>query len=154
MRLSSTTAVAFVIAILVSCNEAPVEPPQSAAPDTSQAPAIVRPATLPSPYDTGDVEAGAAIFARCRNCHSLNPNEGHKIGPNLAGFTLRPPGTAEGFRYSPALEAYAQPSWTPQDLDAWLQDPKGFLPGSSMTFNGIRDDQDRTDLIAFLFTRS
>jgi len=109
---------------------------------------------LPAPYNTADLAAGAAEFGRCRNCHSLKPDEGHKIGPNLAGLFRRAPGAAEGFRYSPALAAYEAPSWTPEALDSWLADPKGFLPGSSMTFNGVADAADRTNLIAYLLTAS
>jgi cytochrome c len=68
----------------------------------------------------------------------------------LAGIVGRHAGTVEGFtRYSPALER-AEVTWTEDALDAWLADPQAVIPGNSMTFPGIRDQQARADLIAYL----
>ena len=97
----------------------------------------------------GDAERGAQVFRSCAACHSLEPGE-HRTGPSLAGILGRHAGTVEGFtRYSFALEQ-ADVTWTEETLDRWLADPQAVVPGNSMTFPGIRNDQDRTDLIAYL----
>ena len=98
---------------------------------------------------TGDPARGVQIFRSCAACHSLESGE-HRTGPSLAGILGRHAGTVEGFtRYSPALER-AKVSWTEQTLDAWVADPQAVIPGNSMTFPGIRDEQARADLIAYL----
>lgn len=97
----------------------------------------------------GDPERGALVFRSCAACHSLEPGQ-HRTGPSLAGVVGRHAGTAEGFtRYSSALEQ-ADVTWTDEMLDRWLADPQAVVPGNSMTFPGIRDQQARADLIAYL----
>jgi cytochrome c len=99
----------------------------------------------------GDPEAGERVFRACAACHTLAPGE-HRTGPSLAGVFGRKAGTASGFaRYSPALEQ-ADVTWTEDTLDAFLADPRGFLPGNRMTFAGIEEQQARADLIAYLQT--
>jgi cytochrome c len=71
------------------------------------------------------------------------------VGPNLHGVFGRPAGSAAEFEYSPALRA-ADFAWTPETLDAWLADPVGFLPGTTMAFTGYQSRHDRRDLIAHL----
>ncbi len=97
----------------------------------------------------GDPEEGARVFRACGACHSLAPGQ-HRTGPSLAGVFGRKAGTAPGFhRYSQALEG-ADVIWTATALDAWLADPRQFLPGNRMTFPGIPDAKARADLIAYL----
>jgi cytochrome c len=96
-----------------------------------------------------DPERGAQVFRSCAACHSLKPGE-HRTGPSLAGVLGRHAGTAEGFtRYSSALEQ-ADVTWTEETLDRWLAEPQAVVPGNSMTFPGIRDQEARADLIAYL----
>src|SRR3954470_6870548 len=97
----------------------------------------------------GDPQNGARTFRACVACHSLASGQ-HRTGPSLAGVFGRKAGTAEGFRrYSPALKA-AGVVWDRTTLDAWLTDPQAFIPGNRMIFPGIKDDQPRADLIAYL----
>jgi cytochrome c len=97
----------------------------------------------------GEPERGAQVFRSCAACHSLEPGQ-HRTGPSLAGILGRHAGTVEGFaRYSSALEQ-ADVTWTEETLDRWLADPQALIPGNSMTFPGIRDEQARADLIAYL----
>ena len=97
----------------------------------------------------GDPETGARVYRACAACHSLEPGK-HRTGPSLAGIWAKKAGTVEGFhRYSPALESAAV-SWSERTLDAWLADPEAFIPGNRMTFPGVRDQQARADLIAYL----
>lgn len=131
----------------------------SAAPDPAAgvgAPAKTRLtlAELPAPYNQADLANGKAAFAKCEGCHALDPALGHKMGPNLHGVFDRPPGSAEAFRYSAALSAVSLERWTTEDLDRWLSDPTGYLPGSSMFFNGIDDAATRRDIIAHLLVES
>ncbi|MPY76155.1 MAG: c-type cytochrome [Alphaproteobacteria bacterium] len=97
----------------------------------------------------GDVRAGAQGFRACAACHTLESGR-HLTGPSLAHLWGRKAGTMESFsRYSPALKS-ADIVWNDETLDAWLADPKAFVPGNFMTFRGVKDARARADLIAFL----
>ena len=107
---------------------------------------LTGPQALPA---TGDPDRGAQVFRSCAACHSLKPGEQH-TGPSLAGIVGRHAGTVAGFtRYSSALQQ-ADVTWTEETLDRWLADPRAVVPGNSMTFPGVRDQQARADLIAYL----
>ena len=101
------------------------------------------------PYATADRDNGERQAALCRACHTLDADGRHMIGPNLHGFFGQPAGARSGFAYSAALGS-AEFTWTPRALDAWLAEPARFLPGNRMSFAGVRDAQDRADLIAYL----
>jgi cytochrome c len=95
------------------------------------------------------LERGRREFLRCAICHAAAPNV-HKSGPSLAAVYGRKAGTLESFtRYSDALKE-ADVVWTDEYLDAWLQDPKAFIPGNSMKMRGIKDAQVRRAIIAYL----
>lgn len=97
----------------------------------------------------GDAERGARDFRPCTACHSVNPGE-HSTGPSLANLWSRKAGAAEGFsRYSEALKG-ADVVWDESSLDKWLSDPRRFIPGTSMSMQGIKDARERADLIAYL----
>lgn len=97
----------------------------------------------------GDPERGAKVFQQCMACHSTTSGE-HLTGPSLAHVWGRKGGTAEGFgRYSDAMKR-AEVKWNESTLDKWLQDPERFIPGTSMTFPGIKDAHERADVIAYL----
>jgi cytochrome c len=97
----------------------------------------------------GDPEAGARAFRGCAACHSLAAGR-HMTGPSLAGMWGRKAGTAEGFtRYSEAMVSSGV-TWDAKTLDAWLENPAGFIPGNRMTFPGIADGKARADVIAYL----
>ena len=87
----------------------------------------------------------------CQACHTLNADGAHLLGPNLHAIFGRRAGSAAGFEYSPALRA-ADFVWAPETLEAWLADPAGFLPGTTMAFTGYQSPRDRRDLIAYLVT--
>jgi cytochrome c len=110
-------------------------------------------AALPEPYHTADLKNGEAKFALCRSCHTIVPGGANITGPNLYGVFGRKPAQVEGFNYSDALKN-ATFIWDLSDLDKWLADPRGFLPGTKMTFHGLKEAKDRIDVIAYLAVES
>lgn len=97
----------------------------------------------------GDAVKGEKLFNRCKACHTLGAGEPNRVGPNLHGLFGRKAGTVAGYKYSkPLSEAGFQ--WTPEKLYEWLENPRTFLPGNKMTFAGIKDSQQRKDLIAYI----
>ncbi|MFQ5773131.1 MAG: c-type cytochrome [Kiloniellaceae bacterium] len=99
--------------------------------------------------ERGDPAKGQQLFRTCAACHSLVPGR-HMTGPSLAQIWERQAGTVDGFtRYSTALKQ-ADVTWDEQSLDAWLADPRAFVPGNRMTFRGLPDETQRRDLIALL----
>ena len=106
-------------------------------------------ASLPAPYNTGDLENGKRKFAMCRSCHTINQGGPNMTGPNLYGIFGRKAGSVEGFAYSDAVKA-AGFVWEAKHLDQWLADPRGFMPGTKMSFMGLKEPKDRIDVIAYL----
>jgi cytochrome c len=98
----------------------------------------------------GDVERGRLTFAACRTCHYPEKLVGNHNGPSLFAIFGRKAGTREGFLYYSDTMKKADFAWTPELLDLWLANPRGFLPGSSMVFVGLPDARDRADLIEYL----
>ena len=101
---------------------------------------------------TGDAEAGAKVFRKCAACHAVGADAENKIGPVLNGVIGRVAGSHEGFDYSDAMLAAGEGgmTWTPEELDAFLTNPKQHVPGTKMSFPGLRKDEDRADVIAYL----
>jgi cytochrome c len=104
---------------------------------------------LPAPYDTANYDAGRRLFRRCGSCHTVNESGSHRVGPNLHGMFGNEVGSAENFNYSQALRD-ADFVWTPEQLDAWLANPREFLPGNRMSFVGLRDAEERRNVIAYV----
>lgn len=97
-----------------------------------------------------DPAAGEKVFAKCAACHTFNQGGAQGIGPNLYGIVGVPIGKhAAGYAYSSDLAGHGG-EWTYENLDAWLASPKGFAPGTKMSFAGLSKPEDRANLIAFL----
>ncbi len=99
-------------------------------------------------YAEADAAAGEGQWRACSACHKLEAGE-NSTGPYLYGVVGRDVAAAEGFNYSGALVAVAD-VWTPENLNAFLENPKGFAPGTAMSYNGMRKVEDRANLIAYL----
>lgn len=99
---------------------------------------------------SADAAKGEKVFGKCKACHKLETGA-NATGPYLNGIVNRAVGAAEGFGYSGALVAVAE-TWTPENLNAFLENPKGFAPGTKMSFAGLKKIEDRADLIAYLET--
>ncbi len=102
----------------------------------------------------GDASKGEQTAKQCAACHSFTDTS-NRVGPSLLGVVGRKPATAEGYAYSDAFKKYAATAaaWDDATLDAYLKDPKAIIPGTKMTFAGVKDDAARADLIAFLKTK-
>ncbi len=101
-------------------------------------------------FAAADAGAGEKVFGKCRACHKLEDGA-NATGPHLYGVVDRAVGTVDGFNYSGNLSAAAD-VWTPENLNAFLENPKGFAAGTSMSFAGLKKPEDRADLIAYLQT--
>ena len=102
---------------------------------------------------TADAAAGKTISTRCEQCHDLSPARANKIGPELYGVVNRPRASVAGFSYSSAMKAKGG-TWTYEELFHFLKSPGSYIPGTKMSFAGLRNAQDRINLIAFLRTNA
>lgn len=101
----------------------------------------------------GDTTKGAAVFNKCKACHSAAAGAPNRVGPNLWGIVGRKLGEAAGYKYSAAYEAKkGTVTWDEATLETYLAEPKGFIPGTKMAFAGVKDPTERADLIAYLKT--
>ncbi|MBL4639916.1 MAG: cytochrome c family protein [Kordiimonadaceae bacterium] len=97
----------------------------------------------------GEASKGRRVFNRCKACHNLTATNRTRLGPNLDALFGKEAGSALNFKFSKALKE-AKFIWTENALNEWLKSPKTFLPGNKMQFAGVRREQDRNDLIAYL----
>lgn len=164
MRLIVAAALALA-ATLSACSkpaETPAESSPAATAEATPAPAAAGPedaaaqamlASLPAPYNAADLANGKKQFARCRSCHTLGEGQAEMTGPNLHGLFGRKAGTHGGYNYSDALKA-AGFNWDYTRLDEWIENPREEIPGTKMSFAGLKDEEDRRDLIAWLKTQT
>jgi cytochrome c len=97
---------------------------------------------------SADVAAGEKVFAKCTACHTITPGGAAGVGPNLHGIVGKGIG-ASGFAYSPGLKAVGG-TWTFDQMDAWLTNPKKFAEGTKMSFAGLSKGEDRANVIAYM----
>jgi cytochrome c len=110
-------------------------------------------AAAPPAHAAGDAGRGARVFQKCYACHSLVPGERNLQGPSLVHLWGRCAGSVPDFEYSKALGAVGRACalrWDAATLDAFIADPQRTLPGIAMGFFGIKDADERADLIAYL----
>ena len=108
---------------------------------------------LPVRLAKASVEKGKSTAKQCQACHTFAKGEPNRVGPNLWNVIGEPRGVGRGFNFSSAMKAKGG-KWTYEELDKFLTDPRGYIPGTAMTFAGIKNDQQRADVIDFLHTLS
>lgn len=153
MTLLITTVIGHAGDILVSEPEpghhvkiegvaASAQPTQAAA-----APAAIQPI---APFlAKANLDQGKNAAKVCQTCHNLAKGQGPKIGPDLWGIVGAKVAGHENFQYSDALKKVGG-EWTFDQLNQWLDSPQKFAPGTKMTFAGVKDEQQRADVIAYL----
>lgn len=102
---------------------------------------------------TASVEHGAQVAKQCGICHNFQEGQGPKVGPDLYGVVGRKIASAANFNYSAALKGM-NGTWTFDELNTWLTDPRAMVPGTAMTFAGLASEKQRADVIAYLDTLS
>jgi len=149
---------AIPLIVLAACGQP--QPPSASAPAApSPAPAIAerppaiiaeRIATLPAPYNAGVYENGRRVFAQCRSCHTVHAGGVNRVGPNLHAMFGKRAATMEGFKtYSAGLKESGI-VWDATTMDKWLANPREVVATNNMIFPGLRNEEDRRDVIAYL----
>ncbi len=138
----------IISTLLISCGDQPSS-------DNEKAEGVLANKIIDQKTTTavGDIDRGSKLYLQCRACHSLKENEPHTIGPNLFNLVGSKAGSRDGYVYSEAL-LNSEIVWTIENLNLWLEKPYVIAPGNKMVFSGMRKQEDRDDLIAFLYDQT
>jgi cytochrome c len=131
----------------VQAEEAPAEEAPAEATQEAMAPAA---GGVVGMLAAADLAAGEKVAKKCKACHSFDEGGPNKIGPNLWDVVAKPIAGKEGYKFSDALSSRSGEAWTYEALDAFLENPKGWAPGTKMSFAGIKKPEQRAALIAYL----
>lgn len=104
--------------------------------------------------EAGDPEAGEKFFRRCQACHMVGEDAQSRVGPPLNDLIGRQAGSFEGFNYSSAMTEAGENGlvWNAETISAYLESPREYIPGNKMAFPGVRNAEDRQNVIAYLAT--
>ena len=109
-------------------------------------------ASAASAHAGGDAKAGETVFkTHCAVCHTTEAGK-NKIGPSLHGVVGRHSASLSNYQYSEAMKK-ADKTWDEKTLDTYLSNPRGLVPGTKMIFVGLKNEQDRQNVIAYLETQ-
>jgi cytochrome c2 len=102
--------------------------------------------------DPALVAAGETVFRACAACHEIGEGARNRVGPALNNTYGNTVAHVEGFRYSPALREAGESGmvWDEETLAGYLADPRGFIRGNRMAFQGLRSDEDIAAVIAYM----
>jgi len=100
----------------------------------------------------GDTDRGAKVFKKCMACHQVGEGAKHRVGPHLNGIFFRPAASFEDYKYSKGLRRAAEGGlvWDLAQMEAFLERPKKAVPGTKMSFAGLKKAEDRADVLAYL----
>ena len=171
MRVLTLSGLTFAALLTAACGgadkpaetppaETPaVEAPVAAAPAPTAEVAPVAAPAAPAPAAavtyaslTGDAAKGEKVFPQCKACHVAEAGK-NRVGPSLWAVVGRTAGTIPGFNYSKANKASGV-IWSEDVLFTYLEAPQKFMPGTRMAFGGLKNPQDRADVIAYLKTKT
>ena len=162
------TAAIFAMATVAACSQKPAEdtaataPTETATADNATAAATPAKAEKPTADSTdtldgtklasftGAAAAGEKVFIACKTCHAIEPGK-NMVGPSMHAIQGRTSGTIPGYTYSTANKNSGI-VWTNEKLFQYLENPQRVIPGTKMTYTGVKDPQKRADLIAYLDT--
>jgi len=130
--------------VLFGCggSEQPAQPADAAT-------EVAETADLETLLANADIARGETLYFQCRACHTVEQDGTNKVGPKLWGMFGREAGAVPGFAYSDAVKNSGV-VWTPETVNAWLEQPADYLPGNIMVFVGVKKPQDRANMIAYL----
>jgi cytochrome c len=157
--IKNTQTRADAVAYLRTLSASPLPLPSAADVKAASAPAAAPGAPLPggaapgidTMFASADVAKGEALVQQqCSACHTLNKGAAAGVGPNLYGVVGAKMFSQAGFNYSAAVKAKASGSWNADNLSDWLKDPQAFAAGTMMSYPGVKNDQTRADVIAYL----
>ena len=102
--------------------------------------------------EMGDHEKGEVVFKKCKSCHEVGEGAKNRVGPQLNGLFGRTAGTVADVKYSNNMIRMGNDGliWTEQTLDAYLENPKALVSRTRMSFRGLKDADDRANLLAYL----
>jgi len=104
----------------------------------------------------GDVAKGQKLYKACKSCHQVGEGAKNRVGPHLNGIFGRGAASDEDFRYSKSMARAGADGliWTQETLEAFVENPKALVSKTKMSYRGMKDEQDRLDLLAYLRTFS
>ena len=154
-------ATAFIITGLVQLSSGVFSPEKVAKPGylvevTEDAAGAAAAPEVPPDWGTvlqkADLKNGEAVFEKCKSCHNADNGGANGTGPNLWGVEGHAPGSHPGFAYSDGMKAFGakQPVWDYQHVYEFIKGPQKYINGTKMTFVGLKQPQDRIDVIAYL----
>lgn len=152
MRHLGLTVAAVLAISLAACGkseETSSTPAPAETPKLSDAEKATILATYPAPFATADLANGEAKFALCKSCHTIVQGGANLTGPNLHGVYGHKAAAHDGYKFSDALKG-ANITWDAATMDHWLTKPMEMVPGTKMSFAGMKDQKDRTDVIAYV----
>jgi cytochrome c2 len=99
-----------------------------------------------------DAKAGETVFKKCQICHAVGPDAKAKVGPVLNDVIGAKAGTREGFKYSPAMVEAGEKGlvWNDETIGKYLENPRDFIPKNKMAFVGVKKEDERANVIAYL----
>jgi cytochrome c len=103
---------------------------------------------------SADPAKGAEVAKACGACHNFEKGGANKTGPALYDLVERPVAAHEGFAYSEGAKAKSAEKWTYENLNVFLKGPKAWMPGTKMSYGGVKNDKKRADLLAYLASLS
>lgn len=123
-----------------------------AAPEAAEAAPVAEDTAVAASASFGDAQAGVQVFRKCQSCHAVGADAKDRVGPHLNGIFGRRAGLHDGFNYSDDMAMMGADglTWTLEMLDAYLENPKALVSRTRMNFAGLKDTQDRADVLTFL----